>query len=125
MLLIVVLISGVCTVGFWRGVWYLWDVYFWPQEPVKSAWFTFGLGKLIIVSKVITSNKWKIHLGYLGIGFVVVTMNRVLRVCTDDRANDDFAIISSNVSKKLLKFIFAKRVIWIHFLQHVYILFVA
>ena len=47
MLQIVILISGVCTVCFWRGVWYLWDVYLWPDEPVKSAWFTFGLGKSI------------------------------------------------------------------------------
>ena len=30
-------------------------------------------------------------------------MNRVLRVCTDDRVNDDFAIISSNVSKKIIE----------------------
>ena len=48
MLLIIVLISGVCTVGFWRGVWYLWDVYLWPEDPVKSAWFTFGLGEWIL-----------------------------------------------------------------------------
>ena len=48
MLLIVVLISGVCAVGFWRGVWYLWDVHLWQEDPVKSAWFTFGLGEWIL-----------------------------------------------------------------------------
>ena len=42
---VVLLVAGVCTVCYWRGVWYLWDVYLWPEDPVKSAWFTHVLGK--------------------------------------------------------------------------------
>ena len=34
---VVFLAAGVCAVCFWRGVWYLWDVYLWPEEPVQEC----------------------------------------------------------------------------------------
>ena len=46
---VIILLYAIAGISFWRGIWYLQDVYLVPAQPELSSWLSFAIGTCVLL----------------------------------------------------------------------------